>query len=91
MSDLTERGRHYAAVALNSPDIADTNLTPSAFWLGNLSDGSGQAEASLEYGGVKNLIPNVTYGYACGANGAEHSPAESSHTLKLALEVNGSF
>ena len=67
VSDLTGRGQHYAAAALSSPDMADTNLTSSAFWLGNLGDGSGQAEAKLEYGGVKNVTPSVSYTYAYGA------------------------
>lgn len=91
VSDLTGRGQHYAAAALNSPDMADTNLTSSAFWLGNLSDGSGQAEAKLEYGGVKNFTPSVSYSYAYGAEGAEYSPRGDRHTLKLALNVSGSF
>ena len=91
VSDLTARGRHYAAATLSSPDIAKTDLTPNAFWLGNLSDGSGQAEVSLEHSGVKNLIPSVSYSYAYGAVGAEHSPRGKRHMLKMALEVSGSF
>ncbi len=90
VNDLAARGQHYVAVALSLPDIADTNLTSSAFWLGSF-DGSGQVEASLGYSGVKNVTPSVSYTYAYGPEGAEYSPRGGRHALKLALAVNGSF
>lgn len=89
--DLTERGQHYAAALLSSPDIADTNLTPSAFWLGNLSDGSGRATASLGYSGVENFTPSATYSYGYGTAGAEYSPRGDEHRLTLGFTLAGSF
>ncbi len=90
-ADLAGRGRHYAAAQLSSPDVADTDLAPSVFWLGNLSDGSGRASAALGYGGVENFTPSLTYGYGYGVAGAEYSPRGNVHSLTLGLTLEGSF
>ncbi len=47
--DLKYFGKHYAALNLNWSSILDTDLGFSAFWMGNLCDGSGYIYPSLFY------------------------------------------
>jgi hypothetical protein len=89
--DFFERGLHYAALSLSSPDIAKTELTPSLFWLGNLSDDSGIINASLVYRGIENLSPSLSYRLSYGPELSEYSPAGSQQSLTLGLSISGSF
>ncbi len=91
IADLQERGQHYLAFNLSSPDVAKTNLTPSALWLANLSDGSGLVNTSLRYDGIDYLSPSLSYRYSYGSEGAEYTPNGESHSLVLALTISGSF
>lgn len=90
-SDLTERGQHYLAANLSSPDIANSDVNPSAFWLGNLSDGSGFVNVSATYSGIDYVTPSLSYRYSYGAPGAEYSPQGDRHSLTLSLDISGSF
>ncbi len=91
LSDLQERGQHYLAINLSSPDIAKSKLTPSALWLANLSDGSGFLNASLSYSGIDYVTPNIRYRYSYGTKGAEYSPNGVKHSLSLGFSLIASF
>ena len=90
-SDLIERGQHYAAINISSPDIAESGFTPGLLWLGNLSDGSGFVNTSVSYNEIDNFTPGLSYRYNYGAEGAEYSPMGDSHSLKLTLNISGDF
>jgi hypothetical protein len=90
-TDLRERSRHNAAASLRFSDLAGSEFTPSLFWIGSLSDGSGFGTASLRYGGIDHFTPSATYRYVYGAQGAEYSPSGPSHSLKVGLSVSGTF
>ena len=91
ITDLTERGQHYLAANFRSPDIANSDFTPSALWLGNLSDGSGFLNASISYNGIDNLTPSLSYRYSYGAEGAEYSPRGDKHSLMLGFSLAAPF
>lgn len=91
LDDLQARGQHYAALSLSAPDLAKTELTPSVFWLSNLSDGSGVVDANLSYAGIDYLTPSIGYRLNYGEEGAEYSPLGVNHSLSLALDLRGSF
>ncbi|MEM7734730.1 MAG: hypothetical protein AAF267_02985 [Deinococcota bacterium] len=91
ISDLTERGKHYAALSLSSPDVNFSDITPSVFWLGNLSDGSGFATATARYEITDDLSTSLQYRFNYGAEGAEYSPRGDSHSITLSLDFFGSF
>ena len=90
-NDLTERGQHYLAANVSSPDIANTSFNPSAFWLMSLSDGSGFLNTSVSYSGIEYLTPSLSYRFNYGAEGAEYSPRGSKHSLTLGFDLRGSF
>lgn len=91
IGDLQQRGQHYAALNLSSPDIAKTNLTPSVFWLGNLGDSSGLVSASVRYSGIDFFTPSLEYRLNYGAAGAEYSPAGFRQSISLSFSVTESF
>ena len=47
---------------------------PSAFWLGNLSDGSGMISLSLGYTGWKDISPSIGISRTYGDAGSEYAP-----------------
>ncbi|MBN1699431.1 MAG: hypothetical protein JW881_18060 [Spirochaetales bacterium] len=64
--DLLQRGMHYAAVSVIWTEIFDSDITASFFWIGDLSDGSGQLLPQItwnvtDYAFVRLSIP-VFYG-----------------------------
>jgi len=91
INDLRERGKHNAAVSVSANDIGGTDLTPSLFWLGNLSDGSGIVNASLQYRGIDFLTPRLSYRFNYGPEGAENSVNGISHSLSVGFSLSGSF
>lgn len=91
VADLQGRGQHYGAAHLSAPEVAQSDLTPSVFWLGNLSDGSGLVSASLDYGGTDYLTPSLGYRFHYGAVGAEYGAGGTGHSLSLSVSVAGPF
>jgi hypothetical protein len=90
-SDLQERGQHYLALSISSPDIAKTDITPSVFWISNLSDGSGLVSSSLRYSGIDYFTPTLNYRFGYGTKGAEYSQNGESHTISLGFDIKGEF
>ena len=94
LSDLQGRGQHYTALNLSSPDFAKTDLTPSVFWLSNLSDSSGLVSANVRYSGIDFFTPSLEYRANYGAPGAEYSPNSPNgfrQSISLAFSVTGAF
>ncbi len=90
--DLFGTGRHYAAVSLRWADALGTELSPSVFWIGNLSDGSGHlsAEARYRLGDYVSLTPGYTYTY--GEAGEEYAPGGAGHRVSLNMALgSGAF
>lgn len=90
-ADLTDRGQHYVGAALGASDVAELKVSPSLFWLGNLSDGSGTVSVGLPYSGINLITPQLSYRYSYGAPGAELTPLGSSSSVRLELSVQSSF
>jgi len=49
ISDLMQSGIHYIAASISWMEILDSDFGLSAFWMGNLSDGSGQITTSINW------------------------------------------
>ena len=90
-SDLLDRGHHNAALSLSSRDIGGTDVTPSFFWLSNLSDGSGLITAGLAYSGIEFITVNLDYRNFYGPTGAEYSVIGPSNSLGLSIKISQSF
>ena len=89
--DLIFFGRHYAGASASWNNIADTDLSASLFWLGNLSDGSGLVRPSLSYQVLKHLKVTLgaSLGYAAMPDAAEYRD-NVAFTLGVSLG-SGSF
>jgi hypothetical protein len=90
-SDLLDRGHHNAALSVSSRDIGGTDVTPSFFWLSNLSDGSGLITAGLAYSGIEFVTVNLDYRIFYGPTGAEYSVTGPSNSLGLSVKISQSF
>ncbi len=90
VADLFNRGQHYGALSISSPDFLKSKLTPSIFWIGNLNDASGRINLGLSYRGIDNITPSFSYSYGYGDTGTEYSPfgADQSMSLSVSLGVN---
>ena len=89
--DLLERGQHYVGVNVISPDVVDTDFSPSVLWLANLSDGSGLVNAGLNYALNDLLTPRLAYRYTYGAEGSEYNFGGQTHRLTVGFNVSGAF
>lgn len=91
-ADLLGTGRHYAAANLRWNQSFGTDLSPSVFWIGNLSDGSGRVSLDLRYtlGDFVSFTPGYTYTY--GDEGEEYAPGGDGHQLSLGVSMGqGAF
>ena len=89
--DLIFFGQHYAGASVSWNNIADTDLSASLFWLGNLSDGSGLVRPSLSYQVLDHLRVTLgaSLGYAATPAAAEYRD-NVAFTLAVSLGA-GSF
>lgn len=89
--DLLFFGQHYGGASASWNNIADTDLSASLFWLGNLSDGSGVVHPSLSYQVLKHATVTLgaSLGYAATPGAAEY-PQRVAFTLGVSLGA-GSF
>lgn len=84
-------GRHYAALSVSGTSSSLRNVTPSVFWLGNLSDGSGMVTFSLGYTGWKDVRPSVSVSRMYGAAGSELAPTGPSTRFTVGVSFGRSF
>lgn len=91
IGDLFNRGQNYGALSISSPDILDSNVTPSVFWLGNLDDASGRINLGLSYSGIENITPSFSYSYGYGDNGSEYSPFGPDQNVSLSVSLGVNF
>lgn len=92
VADLTLTGRHYGAASVTWSDALGSDLSPSVFWIGNLSDGSGflTVDLSWRFADSLSLTPGYTYTY--GEEGEEFSFFGSSQSFSLTLGLgSGNF
>ncbi len=90
IGDLFNRGQHYGALSISSPDILESDFTPSVFWIGNLNDASGRINLGLSYSGIENITPSFSYSYGYGERGTEYSlfGPDQSMSVSVSLGVN---
>ena len=68
---LIDTGRHYFAATASWNKLLNTDYTLSGFWLGNLSDNSGKASATLSFSGFEELVPSIGISKTYGEPGSE--------------------
>lgn len=85
--DFVGAGRHYAGANVLWNEAFGTDLSPSAFWIGNLTDGSGRLTVNARYrlNDYVTFTPGYTYTY--GDDGEEYAPAGAGHELSLSLSL----
>lgn len=86
-ADLQSPGRHYAALSVSSTSARLKGVSPSAFWLGNLSDGSGMFSVSLRYTGWKHVRPAVSVSRTYGDTSSEYAPGGPVTVLTVGVTV----
>lgn len=89
--DLQGTGRHYGAASLRWSGALGSDLSPSAFWIGNVSDGSGRVQAEVAWRLTDVLTLTPGYSYAYGDEGDEYAPAGAGHTITLRASLGGPF
>ena len=89
-SDILSPGRHYAAVSASGTSRSLKDVTPSAFWISNLSDGSGMFSLSLAYTGWKSARASVGVSRTYGDPGSEYATFGSETRLTVGVTIGGS-
>jgi len=90
-TDLTSMGRHYAALSLSGTSRLLRDLTPAAFWLGNLSDGSGMLSLSLSYTRWESVRPSINVSRTYGNTGSEFAPLSPETRFTVSITVARSW
>lgn len=88
-TDLVSSGRHYAAVSVSGTSRALKDLVPSAFWLGNLSDGSGLISLSVGYTRWKDVNVSLGISRTYGETGSEYVLLSPETQLTLGVSIGG--
>lgn len=89
--DITQPGRHYAAFSMSGTSNAFRNLAPSAFWIGNLSDGSGMVSFSLGYTAWKDVRPSISIRHMYGEPGSELAPGGPMNEVTVGISFGKSW
>lgn len=92
LDDLTFPGRHYAASSINWDSLFDSDFSIKLFWIGNLSDGSGQVKPTITLKRSDELKFSLGVPVTYGDDGNEFTPGGS--MLSVSFEVSfgsGSF
>ena len=79
---------HYGAAAVNWSEMLNTKFSTSAFWLGNLSDGSGQITTSLSHRGWAGWKPSVGVSWFYGDDTTELGPGVTTATASLSYSLS---
>lgn len=90
-SDLLWPGRHYAALSVSGTSRRLEDFTPSVFWLGNLSDGSGMVSLSLSYTGWKDVRASIGVSRTYGEAGSEFAAQSPETQLSVRVAFGKSF
>ncbi|HEY8506291.1 MAG TPA: hypothetical protein VIL46_17015, partial [Gemmataceae bacterium] len=90
-TELVSTGRHYAALSLSGTSRLFKDLAPAAFWLGNLSDGSGMVNLTLNCTRWENVRPSISISRTYGAAGSEFAPFNPETRLAVSVTVAGSW
>jgi len=92
LDDLTFPGRHYAASSINWDSLFDSDFSIMLFWMGNLSDGSGQVKPTISLKRSDELKFSLSLPVTYGEEGNEFTPGGS--MIAVSFEVSfgsGSF
>lgn len=89
--DLMQPGRHYAAFSAGGTSNTFRDFSPGAFWLGNLSDGSGMVTLSLSYTGWKHVRPSISISHMYGDDGTEFAMLGPSTRLMVGISFGKSW
>lgn len=86
-SDFQGVGRHYGSALASWSNAFDTGLSPSAFWIGNLADGSGRLSLDLRYRFNDYFSVTQGYSYTYGEEGDEYAPFGDDHLITLSATL----
>ncbi|MFP4378319.1 MAG: hypothetical protein ACLFP4_14845 [Spirochaetales bacterium] len=82
-SDFVGTGRHYGSALASWSNAFDSDWSPSTFWIGNLSDGSGRVSLDVRYRINDYFSVTPGYSYAYGEEGDEYAPFGDDHVITL--------
>jgi hypothetical protein len=85
--DFQNTGRHYGAVSLSWNGAFGSDFSPSAFWIGNLSDQSGRLAVDLRYRLNDYISFSPGYSYVYGEDTDEYSRGRAGHLLTLTANL----
>lgn len=89
LTDLISTGRHYAALSVSGTSRSFKDIVPSAFWLGNLSDGSGMVSLSMSYTGWKDVRASLGISRTYGEAGSEYDMLSPGTKLTVGVTIGG--
>lgn len=81
--DLTGTGRHYAAASIRWSQAFASDFSPSVFWIGNLSDGSGRLSLDFRYAWGDYVAITPGYVFTYGEPGEEYAPGGEGHRVSV--------
>lgn len=82
-ADLSGTGRHYAGASARWSGAFDSDLSPSAYWVGNLTDGSGLVAVDLAWRINDYLRLTPGYSYTYGDEREEYAFAGTGHRINI--------
>lgn len=90
-ADVSQPGRHYAALSISGTTNALRNWSPGALWLGNLGDGSGMITLSLGYTGWRDWRPSISVSHMYGSEGSEFALAAAMTQVTVGVSFGKSW
>lgn len=90
-TDVMSTGRHYAALSLGGTSRSFKDFAPAAFWMGNLSDGSGMVNLTLSYNRWKDIRPSIAISRTYGGAGSEFAPLSPETRFTVSVTIAGSW
>jgi hypothetical protein len=87
--DLLKPGKHYGAADISWNNILDSDFGVSVFWMGNLSDGSGQVRPSVNWNIFKYVSLSCSMPIFYGDEGDEFTPTGKGLGFSLTASLAG--
>ena len=87
--DLFQPGRHYGAAMINWSSIKDSDFGVSLFWIGNLSDGSGQVKPTFSWNPIDYAVISIGIPVFYGEKGDEYTPVGNNLSFSVEVSLGG--
>lgn len=92
-ADLASPGKHYVAASASWAKMFRSDVSTTAFWLGNLSDGSGMANLSASWSPSTYVTGSIGLTKTYGGSGTEYARYGESVAAyaRLSLKTQGFY